>query len=91
MPGPHAGPAIPSGTLDARGTIGHVEPDAFSTPEEAALAQWEQLPHALAHVVSVEYIDEDHAVVVTDTVPSHRMWNHCSRTAGGWVFESDHN
>ena len=44
-----------------------------------------------ARVISVEYHDADHAVVVTDTVPSHLMWNYLFRTADGWVFGHDHN
>jgi hypothetical protein len=55
------------------------------------MAEWDRYPEAEATVVRVEYLDEDHAVVVTDTVPSHPMWNHCERTDRGWVFTSDHN
>jgi hypothetical protein len=68
-----------------------VEIDGFKTPEEATLAEWDNLPKAEVRVLSVEYSDEDHAVVVTDTVPSHPMWNYCERTDAGWRFTHDHN
>jgi hypothetical protein len=69
-----------------------VAEEEFPTPEDAALAEWEPYPQADARVISVEYLDEEHAVVVTDTTPSHPMWNYCWRTSGGgWVFTHDHN
>jgi hypothetical protein len=64
---------------------------AFETPEEATLAEWVDYPQAEVRIISVEYTDEDHAVVVTDTNPSHPMWNYCERTDRGWIFTSDHN
>jgi len=64
---------------------------AFPTPEAAALAQWDSLPQARARVISVEYEDDDHSIVLTDTEPSHLMWNQCERTSEGWVFILDHN
>jgi hypothetical protein len=68
-----------------------MERDGYATPEEAAMAEWDAYPEAQAHVVRVEVVDEDHAVVVTDTVPSHPMWNYCERKPEGWVFTHDHN
>jgi hypothetical protein len=68
-----------------------VETQGHRTPAQAALAEWKAHPTARARVVRVEYTDEDHAVVVTDTDPSHPMWNYCERTAAGWVFVHDHN
>jgi hypothetical protein len=65
--------------------------DAFDSPERAALAEWDAYPQAQARVITVESIDEDHAVVVTDTVPSHPMWNYCFQTSAGGVFGSDHD
>ena len=64
---------------------------AFATPEAAALAEWDRYPEAQARVVTVEYLDETHAVVVIDTVPSHPMWNRCERTDRGWVYAGDGN
>ena len=66
-------------------------PDAFATPEEAALAEWADHPQAKAQVVSVEYLDADNAVVVTTTDPDYPMWNYVSRTPHGWTFTHDHN
>jgi hypothetical protein len=63
----------------------------YSTPEEAVLAEWQSIPQANVRVVSVEYEDDDHATVVTDTEPSHPMWNQCVRTPVGWEFMGDHN
>ena len=63
----------------------------YPTPEQAALAEWDSLPGAEVRVIRVDYEDDDHAVVITDTVPSHPMWNHCERTSDGWVFTGDHN
>ena len=63
--------------------------EGFATPEEAALAEWASMPQAEAHVVKVEYTDPDHAVVVTDTTPSHPMFNYCERTGGRWVYHGD--
>ncbi|MCA1683012.1 MAG: hypothetical protein LC685_03325 [Actinobacteria bacterium] len=63
----------------------------YPTPEEAALAEWDDYPGAAARIISVTYSGENEAVVVTDTVPSHPMWNYCVRTAEGWVFTHDHN
>ncbi len=64
---------------------------AYPSPEEAALAEWAGMPQSEARVISVEYLDVDRAVVVTDTVPSHPMWNCFLRTPEGWVFTHDHN
>ena len=63
----------------------------YPTPEEAALAEWSEMPQAEASVVSVKYQDSQHAVVVTDTNPSHPMWNYCVLTPEGWVYTGDHN
>jgi hypothetical protein len=63
--------------------------DGYVTPEEAALAEWAAHPYAHARVIGVEYTDEDHAVVVTDTTPSHPMWNYCERAGGRWVYHGD--
>ncbi len=63
----------------------------YPSSEDAALAEWEDYPKAAARIITVEYRDENNAVVVTDTVPSHRMWNYCVRTPNGWVFTHDHN
>lgn len=63
----------------------------FPTPQDAALAEWSDIPQACPRVVSVRFEDDDHAVVVTDTEPSHPMWNNCERTSDGWVLTSDHN
>jgi hypothetical protein len=68
-----------------------VSDESYPTPEAAALAEWDAYPQAEAKVLSVEYAGEDDAVVITDTVPSHPMWNYCVRTAGGWIFTHDHN
>jgi hypothetical protein len=73
------------------GNMCGVPDDGFATPEEAAMAEWASYPTVDARVVTVEYIDDDHAVVVTDTMPSHPMWNYCERTASGWTFTHDHN
>lgn len=70
-------------------TIGQLT--AFGTPEEAALAEWETYPSAQAYVVRVDYTDERNAVVATDTVASHPMWNYCERTSAGWIYTGDHN
>jgi len=48
-------------------------------------------PLARVRVIKVEYEDDDHAIVITDSVPSHPMWNHCERTNDGWVYTGDHN
>ncbi len=63
----------------------------YRTPEDAALAEWEDHPEAAARVISVDYRDDNNAVVVTDTVPSHPIWNYCLRTPNGWVLTHDHN
>ena len=52
-----------------------------STPEEAALSGYS--PSAQAHVVSVTWINEWHAVVVVDMVPSHPMESDCHRGRDG--------
>jgi hypothetical protein len=70
---------------------GTVAVRTFPTPQDAALAEWSDLPQARPRVVSVQFEDDDHAVVVTDTDPSHPMWNYCERTSDGWVFTHDHN
>ncbi|MBX3313300.1 MAG: hypothetical protein KF906_03180 [Actinobacteria bacterium] len=61
------------------------------SPAQAALAEWDAYPNAGAHVVRVTFEDEDHAIVVVDTVPSHPMWNYCERTPRGWVYTHDHD
>lgn len=63
----------------------------FPTPQDAALAEWTDMPQAQARILSVRYLDEDHAVVITDTEPSHPMWNYCERTSDGWILTHDHN
>jgi hypothetical protein len=68
-----------------------VASEGHPTPEAAALAEFEDIPQAQARVVSVEYLSDDEAVVVTDTLPSHRMSNHCFRSPDGWVVSYDHN
>ncbi len=57
----------------------------YPTPEDAALAEWEDHPEVAARVISFEYRDVSNAVVVTDTVPSHPMWNYsaCGRPKAG--------
>jgi hypothetical protein len=65
--------------------------EGFGSPEDAVMAGWLAYPQAEARVVSVEYRDEDHAVVVTDTVPSHPMWNYCERREGGWISTGGRN
>jgi hypothetical protein len=72
-------------------TEGVQDEAGYPTPGDAALADWDDYPEAAARVVSVRYSGEDAAVVVTDTVPSHPMWNYCVRRAQGWVFTQDHN
>jgi hypothetical protein len=67
------------------------EPVGYPTPEQAALAEWEAQPLARVRVIKVEYEDDDHAIVIADTVPSHPMRNQCERTNDGWVFTGDHN
>jgi hypothetical protein len=57
------------------------EPAGWSTPEEAALSGYS--PGAAARVASVEMIDEHHAIVTVDTVPSHRMACDCRRDRDG--------
>ncbi len=53
------------------------------TPEEAALSGFS--PGAQARVVSVTMIDEWHAVVIVDTVPSHPIESDCHLgTDGLW-------
>lgn len=66
-----------------------MEARAFVTPEEAAMAEWDAYPNAQARVIRVEYTDEVNAVVITDTVPSHPMYNYCERTDRGWVYCGD--
>jgi hypothetical protein len=68
-----------------------VTAESYPTPEEAVLAEWRELPHAKVRVLSVEYSNENEAVVVTDTEPSHPMRNYCFRSPDGWVFSYDHN
>jgi hypothetical protein len=68
-----------------------VADEGFATPEDPTLAEWADIPQAEARVISVEYVDDDHAVVVTDTVPSHPMWNYCERSRAGWRLTHDHN
>lgn len=65
--------------------------DGFSTPEEAALAEWSDMPEAAVRVTSVEYLSDDRALVDTDTLPSHPMTNWCVRVRGLWHYTGDHN
>ncbi len=53
------------------------------------MAEWAHHRAAQAFVVRVEYIDEHHATVITDTVPSHPMANDCFRKLDGWHFSGD--
>ena len=62
----------------------------FATPEEAALAEWRGSPSADVQVISVEYLDENRAVVITDTHPSHPMRSYFTRSGDGWTFGHDH-
>jgi hypothetical protein len=64
---------------------------AYATPEEAALAQWDSYPQAEARVIKVHYVDADHAIVATDTVPSHPMNNQILLTSEGWVYQGDYS
>ncbi|MGD9794714.1 MAG: hypothetical protein AB7V43_14655 [Acidimicrobiia bacterium] len=64
---------------------------AYPSSEEAALAEWAMYPTVEVFVVEIIYEDDDHAVVVTDTTPSHPMWNRIVREASGWVYMGDHN
>lgn len=63
----------------------------FPTPAAAAMAEREKLPNAHVQVVSVEYTDDDHAVVVTDTDPPYLVRLYCERTEDGWVCTGDHH
>ena len=63
----------------------------YPTPEEAALAEWSSYSRVEVRVIEVRYVDNDHAVVVTDTVPSHPMHNQCERTSEGWVYRGDYS
>ena len=67
------------------------EDDGYPTPEGAALAEWNAYPEAQARVISVEYTDADHAIVVIDTDPSHPECNNCERTECGWILLSTYN
>ena len=58
-------------------------------PERAALAEWGAHPPAHAQVVRFEKVDQEHAIVVTDTLPSRPMRDDCLRTSEGWVFGID--
>jgi hypothetical protein len=69
----------------------HVTVRAYPTPEEAALAEWDDYPQAEARVLDVTYVGKNEADVITDTVPSHPMRNRCSRTPEGWIFLGDDN
>jgi hypothetical protein len=53
----------------------------YATPEEAALSGFS--PGAEARVVSVEMIDEWHAKVVVETVPSHPITSDVRRDRSG--------
>ena len=75
----------------AIGEAAQVEIVGYPSPEEAAMAEWIACPTAHASIVSVEYLTEDEAVVVTDTEPPHPMWNYVRRGREGWVFTHDHN
>ena len=55
------------------------------------MAEWEKLPNAHVHVVSVEYRDADHAEVVTDTDPPQIVRLYCERHDEGWVCTGDHS
>jgi hypothetical protein len=68
-----------------------VTEEGYPTPEAAALAEWADLPQAEARLISVKYQGTTRAVVVTDTWPSHPLWNYVTRTADGWIFNHDHN
>jgi hypothetical protein len=57
------------------------EPPGWSTPEEAALSGYSL--GAAARVASVDMIDEQHAIVTVDTVPSHQMECDCRRDRDG--------
>jgi hypothetical protein len=46
--------------------------EAYATPAEAALAQWEEQPQADVRVVPVKYTDDDHAVVLDHDMASRR-------------------
>jgi hypothetical protein len=71
---------------------GHLSDEAgFSTPEEAALAEWSEMPGVAARVTSVQYLTEHRAVVETETSPSHPMSNWCVRVRGRWHYLGDHN
>lgn len=72
-------------------TVDHVPLPSHRTPEAAALAHWDAYPEAGVVVVSVEFTGPDSATVVTDTDPSHPMYNLCRRERGGWVCFADHN
>lgn len=77
--------------LDRKSADVHHGAMGYPTPEEAVLAEWESCPRAAVRIVKVRHKGKNHAVVVTDTVPSHPMWNYCERTGDGWEFTHDHN
>jgi hypothetical protein len=56
----------------------------YTTPEDAALAEWRQPPSAFGYVVAVrEGKDADHVIVVVDTRPSEPAWIECMRLPDG--------
>jgi len=63
----------------------------FPTPEAAASAEWEKLPGAHVHVLSVEYRDDDHVVVVTDADVPYLVRIYCERSEDGWLCTGDHD
>jgi hypothetical protein len=61
-----------------------VEQPTFATPEEAALGGYSL--GAEAFVVSVWMIDDWHADVIVDTVPTHPVTVTCGRNLDGtWI------
>lgn len=79
------------GAFGGRSPERHDSEVGYPTPEDAALAQWDRYPRAEVRVIRVRYVDQDHAIVVTDTAPSHPMNNQCKRTAEGWVYQGDYS
>jgi hypothetical protein len=67
--------------------------EGFDTPEDAAMAEWDDCPQAEAHVVRVEPCSDPQfpgrVWVVVDTVPSHPMRASCELIDGRWVMVSD--
>lgn len=65
--------------------------NCYDSLEAAALAEWDAYRNVVVRVVGVDLLDEENAVVFTDTDPSHPMKNYVRRTEGGWVFVADSN